>query len=119
MRFKTEIHDGVLIVHLAGRFVTGSDTELLSMKDHLQGIGIVKVMLDLREVPYIDSTGLAFIVELHKAMKNRGGQVVLANGNARVREVLALTRIDEVVPVCDGEESAEAALRGQELTASC
>lgn len=119
MRFQIEIRDGVGVVRLAGRFVTGSDAELLSVKDQLQNAGIVKAILDLREVPYIDSTGLAFVVDLHKNMRSRQGQVVLANANARVREILALTRLDEVIAVCADEESAEAALRGRELAASC
>ena len=119
MRFKTETDKGVCVVRLAGRFATGSDAELVAVQDHLRQIGIANVVLDLREVPYIDSTGLAFVVELHKAMKNRGGRVVVANANARVREVLALTRIDEVVPVSTDEEAAGSILRNEELTPLC
>jgi anti-sigma B factor antagonist len=119
MRFKTEIRNGMAVVRLAGRFVTGSDADLVCMKDQLEKAGVVKAILDLSGVPYIDSTGLAFVVELHNAMRRRGGQVVLANVNARVREVLAMTRIQEVLPIFDGEDSAEAGLRDAELAAQC
>jgi len=119
MRFKTEIREGVAVVRLSGRFVIGSDSDFLCVRKHLEETGTVKAIVDLREVPYIDSTGLAFVVDLHKALKARGGKVMLTNANPRVREVLALTRICEVVPLAADLDSAEAMLRGQELAASC
>ena len=66
-------------------------------------------------VPYIDSTGLAFIVELHKSLASRGGQLFLADANERVREILEITRIGEIVPLFQDVEDAEAALRGEVL----
>jgi anti-sigma B factor antagonist len=119
MRVEPEIRDGVSVVRLKGRFVTGSDAELVSAKKYLDEIGVCKAVLDFRGVPYIDSTGLAFVVELHKDLRKRGGQLVLTNVNARVREVLELTRIGEVVSTFESEEAAEAALRGSELLTGC
>ena len=115
MRFETEIRDGVCVVHLEGRFVTGSERELDSVNTQLDGIGVSGVVLDFEQVPYIDSTGLAFVVELHKAMRRRGGHAVIAQPNQRVREVLVLTRIAELVTIYDDLESAEMALRGEVL----
>ena len=115
MRLEFQIRDCVGVLRLAGRFVTGSDAEFLSAENRLQKAGIVKAVADLQGVPYIDSTGLAFIVEVHKALLSRGGQLFLANANPRVREVLELTRIGEIVPMFDGVEEAEAALRGEVL----
>jgi anti-anti-sigma factor len=115
MRLESQIRDGVCTLRLKGRFVTGSDAELLSAKKHLQENGIVKTVIDLAQVPYIDSTGLAFVVELHKLLQKRGGQLALANANARVREVLTLTRIGDVIPLFDSGEAAEDALRAAEL----
>jgi anti-anti-sigma factor len=117
MRLETEIRDGAVILRLKGRFVTGSDAELLSLKSYLQGIGISNAVIDLQGVPYIDSTGLAFVVELHKALQKRGGQIALANANQRVREILALTRIGGLIPVLDNVETALAALRTPDVLA--
>ncbi len=119
MRVEQENREGVSVVRLKGRFVTGSDAELVSARKFLHGIGSSKAVLDFQGVPYIDSTGLAFVVELHKDLHNRGGQLVLANVNSRVREVLTLTRIGEIVPVFESEEAAKAALRDPEVLANC
>lgn len=115
MRLESQIRDGVCVLRLQGRFVTGSDAELVSAQNQLQKIGIAKAVIDLSAVPYIDSTGLAFVVELHKSLASRGGQLFLADANRRVREVLEMTRIGEIVPLFDEVEDAEAALRGEVL----
>ena len=119
MRLVSETRDGVNFLRLKGRFVTGSDDELASAKSKLQNGGAAKAIIDLGEVPYIDSTGLAFVVELHKALQDRGGQLVLANPNPRVREVLALTRISDVIRVFDNEDAAKMALLDSGLMMSC
>lgn len=115
MRLESQIHDGVGILRLYGRFVTGSDAELQLARNCLDAHGISKAVLDLQSVPYIDSTGLAFVVELHKELTRRGGQLLLARANARVREVLEMTRIREIVPLYDDVEDAETTFRGEVL----
>jgi anti-sigma B factor antagonist/stage II sporulation protein AA (anti-sigma F factor antagonist) len=115
MRLESQIRDGVCILRLQGRFVTGSDATLVSARNSLEEIGIAKAVIDLGAVPYIDSTGLAFVVELHKSLASRGGQLFLADANQRVREVLEMTRIGEIVPLFEDVEDAEAALRGEVL----
>jgi anti-anti-sigma factor len=115
MRVQSEIRDGVAILRLQGRFITGSDAELASARDSLQEAGIVNAILDLGAVPYIDSTGLAFFVELHKSLTSGGGQLVLAHANRRVREVLELTKIAGIIPAFDNLAEAEAALRSEVL----
>jgi len=119
MRLESEIRDGVFILRLKGRFVTGSNAEVASARSQLQGTGVATVVVDLGEVPYIDSTGLAFLVDLYKILQARGGQLALAGANARVLEVLALTRIGELIPVFDDQESAVAALRAPQILAGC
>jgi len=115
MRVESQIRDGVCVLRLKGRFVTGSDAELVSAQNSLEEAGIANAIVDLRAVPYIDSTGLAFVVELHKALTSRGGQLFLADANQRVREVLEMTRIGEIIPLFDDVEAAEAALRSEVL----
>lgn len=110
MRLEFENRDGVIVFRLKGRFTTGSNDELASAKDHLQWTDITGVVVDISEVPYIDSTGLAFVVDLYKIMQARGGKLVLAGANGRVRDVLALTRISELIPAFDDRQAALASL---------
>jgi anti-anti-sigma factor len=115
MRLESQIRDGVYILRLQGRFVTGSDADLTAACNSLLEAGHAKAIVDFGGVPYIDSTGLAFVVELHKSLANRGGQLFLAGANRRVREVLRLTRIGEIVPLFEDVDDAQAAFRGAVL----
>jgi anti-anti-sigma regulatory factor len=54
---------------------------------------------------------LAFVVELHNSLVKRGGRLILVNANTRVREVLALTHIDRIVPTYAEAGQAENAFR--------
>ena len=65
MRLESEIRDGVLVLRLKGRFVTGSNAEVVSARKQLHGTDVANAVVDLGEVPYIDSTGLAFLVDLY------------------------------------------------------
>jgi anti-sigma B factor antagonist len=115
MRLESRIEDGVGILRLQGRFVTGSDAAFLSARKFLEEAGINKAVIDLGAVPYVDSTGLAFVVELHKFLVSRGGQLFLTNANERVREVLQITHISQIIPLFEDMEDADAALRGEVL----
>ena len=111
MLIQFETVNDVCILRLKGRFATGSDTDYLRTRDALQSQGLRKVVADCREVPYIDSTGLTFVVGLYAAMKKSTGNFVLANANRRVRDVLGIAGLDSIIPVFENEHAAIAALK--------
>ena len=98
---------------LNGRFATGVDAAYLRSKaDEIKTSGSRKVLADFSAVPYIDSTGVSFLVGIYvSVVKDSGGRFVLASVNRRVREVLDLTRISTVIPIFNDRDSALAALR--------
>jgi anti-anti-sigma factor len=64
------------------------------------------VVLDLSQVPYIDSQGLEYILDLSVELKEAGGSLRLANANATCRDILALTQLDRTILVCEDVEAA-------------
>jgi anti-sigma B factor antagonist len=115
MRIEIEVKEDVCILRLQGRFVTGSNAEYERARAALEATGCRKVIIDCREASYLDSTGIGFVVQIYKRVKNSGGQFVLANMNRRVREVLELTTLDKIIPLFDEEQAALASLRDAEL----
>jgi anti-anti-sigma factor len=65
-------------------------------------------ILDLTEVPYVDSMGLGMIVAHHVRCHHRGIGMVAAGVGARVLQLLKLTRVDRVFPMATTVEEAEA-----------
>jgi anti-anti-sigma factor len=59
------------------------------------------VVLDLRELAFIDSTGLRALVQVYDDCRERGHQVVLIPGRAAVQRVFDLTGLTDVLPFED------------------
>ena len=64
-------------------------------------------ILDLSDVPYMDSMGLGTIVTLYVRGKGKGIRVIVAASSPRVLELLKLTKVDTVLPMAATVEEAE------------
>jgi stage II sporulation protein AA (anti-sigma F factor antagonist) len=117
MLVEFEYRGDVCLLRLHGRFATGQDSVYLRTKsDEIKSSGYTKVLADFREVSYIDSTGIGFLIGIYTSvLKNANGRFVLANLNRRVREVLELTRLANVIPIYPDEEAAFGALSEGEI----
>jgi anti-sigma B factor antagonist len=110
-------HQGdVCVLRLHGRFATGQDSAYLRARtDEIKGSGYSKVLADFSQVSYIDSTGIGFLIGIYTSvLKNANGHFVLANLNRRVRDVLELTRLTNVIPIYPDVETAFDALAKDE-----
>lgn len=69
-----------------------------------------KLLVDFTAVPYIDSSGLATLVEYFQGSRSFSGKLALAGLNPRVRSVFELVRLSEIFSIHDTVESAKQAL---------
>jgi anti-sigma B factor antagonist len=106
MELKFDVRDNICILSLIGRFTTGSDSEYRLAWEELRKRGVRNTIVNCAELPYIDSTGLSFMVGLHKKLKDDGSRFVLTLVNPRVRSLLELTRLHELIPVFDDLDAA-------------
>jgi anti-sigma B factor antagonist len=72
----------------------------------LVAMGSKKIVLNLAEVSYIDSSGLGELVSAYTAVKNAGGELKLLNLTSKVRDLLVITKLVTVFDVKDDEASA-------------
>jgi len=97
----------VTVLTLKGRLVLEElDTSLRGMLDGLIQRGRVKLALDLRDVTYIDSAGVGFLVAKFVSVRRLGGDIKLANVPARVAHVLEITRLTRIFESFDSVEAA-------------
>lgn len=59
------------------------------------------LVLDMRGVTFVDSTGLTLLVEAHRVVDLHGGTVVIRGANQQFRRLLQITRLDELVVIED------------------
>jgi anti-sigma B factor antagonist len=65
-----------------------------------------KLVLNLGEVPYMDSSAIAVLVEALQKMRKAGGKVVLTNLQPRVKGLLEIARLDSIFGIAASEEEA-------------
>ncbi len=111
MNFDTTIGEkNIPILHVEGKILgNAADIFRTEMKQQLQ-IASGKLVVDLMNVPLIDSNALGAIVLIVKYCQESGGKLVLLNPQKAVRDVLEVTQLATVVEIYDTEESASAAL---------
>ncbi len=96
----------VTVLTLKGRIVAEDGDALRTIVDALVQQGRVKLLLDLQEVTYIDSSGLGLLVSKYVSARRRGGDVKLLHLTARSSHLLAITHLTEVFSLFESEEDA-------------
>ena len=114
MNLKTTTRqvDGVNIVDCNGRITLGEGSVVLrdTVKE-LLGKGQKKILLNLGDVNYIDSSGIGELVSAYTTVKNQGGELKLLNLTKKVHDLLQITKLYTVFDVKDDEASAVKAFR--------
>jgi len=64
------------------------------------------LLVDLAEVTYMDSSGVATLVEALQLTKKRGGKLKLFSLGSTVKDVFELSRLDKVFDICDNQQQA-------------
>src|SRR6201984_3878689 len=107
MKASTRQVDGVTIVDLSGRITLGEGSVVLrdTIKD-LLGKGQKKILLNLGDVNYIDSSGIGELVSAYTTVKNQGGELKLLNLTKKVHDLLQITKLYTVFDVKDDETAA-------------
>jgi anti-sigma B factor antagonist len=107
MKASTRQVDGITIVDLSGRITLGEGSVVLrdSIKD-LLGKGQKKILLNLGDVSYIDSSGIGELVSAFTSVRNQGGELKLLNLTKKVHDLLQITKLYTVFDVKDDEATA-------------
>jgi len=107
MKASTRQVDGVTIVDLSGRITLGEGSVVLrdTVKD-LLGKGQTKILLNLGDVSYIDSSGIGELVSAFTSVRNQGGELKLLHLTKKVHDLLQITKLYTVFDVKDDEAAA-------------
>jgi anti-sigma B factor antagonist len=97
----------VVVLDLKGRITMGEGDELLKDKvNSLVNQGHKKIVLNLGDVPYIDSAGLGEIVRTYTTVSRQGGSLKLLNLTKRIKDLLSITKLLTVFETFDSEADA-------------
>ncbi len=111
MEIHTRTDGDVHILDISGKITLGAATKALrqtvrNLLDH----GGEKIVLNLTEVNYIDSSGIGELVNTHMTITGLGKKMVLLNLTRKIRELLVITKLLTVFRVFENESVAVASL---------
>ena len=97
----------ITVVDLSGRITLGEGSTMLrdNVRD-LLGRGQKKILLNLGDVTYIDSSGIGELVSGFTTVTNQGGQLKLLNLTKKVHDLLQITKLYTVFEVHNEEAAA-------------
>ena len=104
--------DGITILDLSGRITLGEGS--ITLRDSVRDVlakGSKKILLNLGQITYIDSSGIGELVSAFTSVKNGGGELKLLNLTQKVHDLLQITKLYTVFDIWDAEASALSAFK--------
>jgi anti-sigma B factor antagonist len=107
MKISTRQVDGITVVDCSGRITLGEGS--VTLRETVSGLlakNQKKILLNLAEVNYIDSSGIGELVSAFTTVRKQGGDLKLLNLTKKVHDLLQITKLYTVFDVHDDEASA-------------
>ena len=107
MQIEERAVGDVVVLDLKGRITLGEGDELLKDKvNSLLNQSRKKIVLNLADVPYVDSAGLGEVVRTYTTVSRQGGSLKLLNLTKRITDLLSITKLLTVFETFDSEDAA-------------
>ena len=105
--FNNREQNGVTIIDVSGKITLGSGNQ--ELRDHINKMleeGNKKIVLNLGELGYLDSSGVGTLVGCFTSAQNRGASLKLLNLTKKIQDLLSITKLLTVFDTFDNEQAA-------------
>jgi anti-anti-sigma factor len=106
MQIRIKEEEGVAIFRISGEINIDTAGELKKSFKKIINNKTRKVLLNFEAVDYIDSSGLASLIDLSKDLKSIQGIVFMSNISPKVSSILSITKLDKIFKIFDSQEEA-------------
>lgn len=106
MAFKVEDKGGLSVCYVEGEIDINSSPALKKSFDKLLSAKTPKIIVNLSKVTYVDSSGLATLVEILKNMRSYGGKLRLTNLSSKIKSLFEITKLEKLFDIKANEEEA-------------
>jgi len=104
--------NGIVVLEPKGKIMGGPDASLLHDKLHeVMEAGKKKVVIDLSQVEWMNSTGLGILISTYTTLRNNDGELKLANVTDKIQSLLTITKLVTVFDTYDSVSEAVKALK--------
>ena len=104
---KTRRVGSVAVMDLSGKITLGENTGIL--RDELRSLlaqGNKNILLNMKDVSYVDSAGLGELVGAYTTATNQGGSVKLLHLQGKMKDLMQITKLHTIFPAFDDESKA-------------
>lgn len=112
MEIQQNLDGDVLVISLAGQCDHQEVDNFTAVVSNALAAGNRKVLIDLGWLQFIDSTGIKCLVEAHRGVEAKGGQLAVVRPKALVKKVLKLLELENTVPIFETVLEARELLDG-------
>lgn len=98
---------GGIVLHLKGQFIGGEETD--SLRDTLKELmenQKAKLVIDLKDVTYLNSTALGVLISAHTNFVKREGKIILCNVSKSIENIFVITKLSLVFEIAGSLEEA-------------
>ncbi len=106
MQVNMEEKNGIAVVHVKGDIDINTSPDIKKSFDQIIKNKKDKVVISFRDVDYVDSSGLATLVEILKRLRSYGGKLKLTNFSAKVLGLFEITKLNKLFDIVDDEVTA-------------
>lgn len=106
MKIREERNQDICIYNLEGEININTSGELRKAFDNIIKNDDKKVLIDFKDVSYIDSSGLATLIEMLQRLKKIGGSLRISNMNERVKNIFEITKLYKLFDIFDVRQEA-------------
>jgi len=106
MAVKVDTKSGLVVCRIDGEIDINSSPDIKKAFDKLISKKTPKIVINLSRVSYVDSSGLATLVEILKNMRTYGGRMRITNLSSKVRSLFEITKLDRLFEILPEEEEA-------------
>jgi anti-sigma B factor antagonist len=104
---KTRHEGNVAIVDLSGKITLGENTGILREElRNLMAQGAKNIILNMKDVNYVDSAGLGELVGAYTTATNQGGAVKLLHLQGKMKDLMQITKLHTIFPAFEDEVQA-------------
>ena len=107
MKFSSEVKNETLIIRLEGDLIgENGGTEVLSKATDAIQQKVLKCVIDISKLRYINSSGIGVLITILTKFRNKGGEVYLLNPSESVQKLLVITKLNAIFQIAKTEEEA-------------
>ncbi len=107
MNFPSQTHgQSVLVESNVEKLDSTNAPELKSVFTFINKNGVNKIIFDLSQTKYCDSSGLSAILVANRLCKDTNGEFVLSGLQSSVRKMIEIAQLDKVLVIVDNKEAA-------------